>query len=84
MWGKGISYKIGEKNKSFGVSGVDFILLEKRKSRYLKLEKIVIFEEVEVIVFLDQELGLYEIYLVVRYVIIFVVIYFKNFEIRGE
>nr|XP_044619157.1 fibrous sheath-interacting protein 2-like [Equus asinus] len=83
MSGKGISYKTGEKNKSLGASGADFTLLEKRKSRYPKLEKIVTREEVEVIAFADQELGPHEIYLVARYVTTSVVTHFKNFETRG-
>lgn len=81
MWDKRISF-IFEENKKFEVSREDFFLLERWENK-MCLE-IRILKEVEVIVFVDYELGLNEIYLVVRYVIIFVIIYFKNLEIRGK
>lgn len=45
---------------------------------------IEIVEEIKIIVFVDYEFGLNEMYLVVRYVTIFVIIYLKNFKIGGK
>ncbi|XP_058147116.1 fibrous sheath-interacting protein 2-like [Dasypus novemcinctus] len=83
IWEKGISYKT-EEEKSPEVSGEDFTLLEKWKTKKSpKIEKIESLEEVEVFAFNNQELGVNEIYLVARYVTTCVVTHFKNFEIRG-
>ncbi|MBZ3886124.1 Fibrous sheath-interacting protein 2 [Sciurus carolinensis] len=82
IWRERIGYKTEKENKSLETSR-DFTLLEKWKNKSPSLEEITAFKEVEVITFMEQELGPNEIHLIARYVTTSVITHFKNFEATG-
>ncbi|XP_062052526.1 fibrous sheath-interacting protein 2 [Lepus europaeus] len=79
MWNKRINFMFKEENPE--ASTGDFSLLQKwQNGRYpMKAETL---KEVEVISFVDHELGPNEIHLVARHVTTSVVTHFKNFKTR--